>query len=140
MQGLDQRVSQSGVSHNPSQYTLQGLHYQRQPHRETKLVRCVRGRMFDVAVDLRPGSASYCRWYGVELSAEKPEMLHIPEGCAHGFLTLESDTEIHYQITIPYSPEHAAGIRWNDPTYSIEWPETPLMISQEDRNYQDFEP
>lgn len=139
-QGLNPYVSQCSVSVNPERHTLRGLHYQREPHQEAKLIRCAQGRVFDVAVDLRPDSESYCRWFGLELSGDGPDMLYIPEGCAHGFLTLEPGTDIHYQITSPYAPEQAAGVRWDDPAFSIEWPGMPRVISERDRNYPDFEP
>lgn len=138
--GLDPRVAQCSISFNPTSLTLRGLHYQQAPHQEAKLVRCVRGRAFDVAVDIRPDSPTYCRWFGVEISEGGVDSLFVPEGCAHGFLTLEADTEIQYQISTAYSPGHSAGIRWDDPALSIAWPASPVVISARDREYPDFQP
>jgi dTDP-4-dehydrorhamnose 3,5-epimerase len=108
--------------------TLRGLHYQLPPAAEVKFVRCVRGALFDVAVDLRTG-----RWFGVELSAENRRMLYVPGHCAHGFLTLEDDTEAIYLTSAHFSPEHERGVRWDDPAYGIEWPFTPTVLSDKDR-------
>ncbi|MFL5295265.1 MAG: dTDP-4-dehydrorhamnose 3,5-epimerase [Phenylobacterium sp.] len=130
---------QTSLSRNPRAGTLRGLHYQPAPHAETKLVRAVRGRMFDVAVDLRRGSATYLRWVGEELSAENGRALLIPEGVAHGFLTLEPDTDILYQISPAFEPGHEAGVRWNDPAFGIAWPAEPRSISERDANYPDLE-
>ena len=108
--------------------TLRGLHYQLPPAAEVKLVRCIRGAFFDVALDLRTG-----RWFGVELSAENRKMLYVPEHCAHGFLTLEDDTEALYLTSAHYSPEHERGARWDDPAFGIEWPFAPAVLSDKDR-------
>jgi dTDP-4-dehydrorhamnose 3,5-epimerase len=108
--------------------TLRGMHYQLPPAAEVKLVRCIRGSFFDVALDLRTG-----RWFGVELSAENRKMLYVPEHCAHGFLTLEDDTEALYLTSAHYSPEHERGARWDDPAYAIEWPFAPTVLSDKDR-------
>jgi dTDP-4-dehydrorhamnose 3,5-epimerase len=108
--------------------TLRGMHYQLPPAAEVKLVRCIRGAFFDVALDLRTG-----RWHGVELSAENRKMLYVPEHCAHGFLTLEDDTEALYLTSAHYSPEHERGARWDDPAYAIEWPFAPTVLSDKDR-------
>ncbi len=108
--------------------TLRGMHYQLPPAAEVKLVRCIRGAFFDVALDLRTG-----RWFGVELSAENRKMLYVPEHCAHGFLTLEDDTEALYLTSAHYSPEHERGARWDDPAYGIEWPFAPAVLSDKDR-------
>ena len=128
---------QTSLSCNPHTGTLRGMHYQTAPHAETKLVRCVRGRVFDVAVDLRPASPSYRRWVGLELSADNLLALYIPEGVAHGFLTLEADTDVLYQISPAYAPGHEAGVRWDDPAFGVVWPEPPQLISPRDASYPD---
>jgi dTDP-4-dehydrorhamnose 3,5-epimerase len=137
-QGLAPSVLQCSVSSNPAPGTLRGLHYQEEPHAEAKLVRCARGAIYDVAVDLRRDSPTFCRWVGVELSEENGRMLHIAEGLAHGFLTLTPDAEVVYQISTAYNPEAAAGVRFDDPAFAIEWPAPPLVISERDRTYPDF--
>ena len=137
--GLETRVVQCNTSTNTRAGTLRGLHYQASPHAEAKLVRCVRGSIFDVVVDLRPESPTYCVWYGVELSAANLRMLFVPAGLAHGFQTLEDDTEVLYQMSEEYSAEHARGVRWDDPAFGIEWPDTDVRtISERDRDYADF--
>jgi len=131
--GLDARIAQTSISVNLRAGTLRGLHLQVAPHGETKLVRCTRGAVFDVIVDLRPESPSYLRWLSAELDPEGGRMLYVPEGVAHGFQTLDDDTEVHYQITRAYVPSHASGVRWNDPDLGIEWPEAERTISSRDR-------
>jgi dTDP-4-dehydrorhamnose 3,5-epimerase len=115
------------------------MHFQVAPHAETKVVRCTRGSIFDVAVDLRKSSPTYRKWWGVELSSGNRRMLYIPENCAHGFLTLVDDTEVHYQISAPYRPETARGVRWNDPAIGIVWPGEPVVVNDRDRAYPDFD-
>lgn len=129
---------QTSVSSNPRAGTLRGLHYQAAPYAETKLVRVVRGRAFDVAVDLRPGSPTHRRWVAAELSAQNRTALLIPEGVAHGFLTLEPDTDVLYQIAPAYRPGHEAGVRWDDPAFAIGWPSAPVLISPRDAGYPDY--
>jgi dTDP-4-dehydrorhamnose 3,5-epimerase len=131
---------QTSLSRNPHEGTLRGLHYQPPPHAEMKLVRTIRGRMFDVALDLRPDSPTYRRWTGVELSAENARGLLIPEGVAHGFLTLEPDTDVLYQISPAFQPGHEAGVRWDDPAFAIAWPAAPALISERDATYPDHRP
>jgi len=138
--GLDASVAESSLSYNRDRWTLRGLHYQRTPHQESKLVRCVAGAVYDVAVDLRPDSPTFLRWQGVELSAESRLAYYVPRGCAHGYLTLEADTELLYQIAQPYVATAAAGVRWNDPLFGIEWPATPRVISARDASYPDLAP
>jgi dTDP-4-dehydrorhamnose 3,5-epimerase len=141
--GLDARVDQCSTSFNASAGTLRGLHYQTAPHGESKLVRCTRGAIHDVAVDLRPDSASYLRWFGVELSADEGHAFFVPEGCAHGFQTLVDASEVLYQISTPYVPEAARGVRWDDPAFEIEWPDPPgkgRTMSARDAAYPDFSP
>jgi dTDP-4-dehydrorhamnose 3,5-epimerase len=130
---------QTSLSHNPKAGTLRGMHHQSAPHAETKLVRAVRGRMFDVAVDLRPDSPVHRRWVGVELSAENQRALFIPEGVAHGFLTLADDTDVLYQISPAFRPGHEAGVRWDDPAFGIAWPAPPKLLSERDASYPDYE-
>ena len=128
---------QTSLSRNPRAGTLRGLHYQTEPHAEVKLVRAVRGRMFDVALDLRRDSASFRQWISADLSADNARALLIPEGVAHGFLTLEPDTDVLYQISPAFQPGHEAGVRWNDPAFAIAWPRAPALISPRDAAYPD---
>jgi dTDP-4-dehydrorhamnose 3,5-epimerase len=140
--GLDPAVVQCSVSFNLRTGTLRGMHYQEAPHAESKLVRCTRGAIFDVAVDLRRESPAYCRWFGIELTPDNGRMLYIPEGLAHGFQTLAEASEVHYQISHEYVPAAGAGVRWDDPVFGIDWPAVPqsLTISERDRTYPDFIP
>jgi dTDP-4-dehydrorhamnose 3,5-epimerase len=114
------------------------MHYQEAPHAEAKVVRCQRGSVYDVIVDLRPESATFKRWAAVELSAANRRLLYIPEGMAHGYLTLEDETEALYLISAAYTPEAARGVRWDDPAFGIEWPEEPRVMSEKDRAWPDF--
>jgi dTDP-4-dehydrorhamnose 3,5-epimerase len=132
--------AQTSLSRNPTAGTLRGLHYQLAPFGETKLVRAVRGRIFDVAVDLREDSPSWKRWTATELSADNLRALLIPEGVAHGFLTLEPDSDVLYQISPRYEPGHEAGVRWDDPAFAIGWPAAPALISPRDAAYPDYRP
>jgi len=136
--GLNARIAQTNLSHNPRRGTLRGMHYQRAPFAEAKLIRCTRGAVHDVIIDLRPGSPTYRSHFGVRLDAENRKMLYVPEGFAHGFLTLADDTEVSYQISQFYSPEHGAGVRWNDPAFGISWPAEVAVIAERDRTYPDF--
>jgi dTDP-4-dehydrorhamnose 3,5-epimerase len=136
--GLADRVAQCSVSFNHARGTLRGLHYQAPPHEEAKLVRCTAGVLFDVAVDLRPGSRSHRRWFGVELSAENRRAFYVPEGCAHGFLTLADGTEILYQISEFHEPAAARGVRYNDPAFAIDWPGEVLVVNERDRAFPDW--
>jgi dTDP-4-dehydrorhamnose 3,5-epimerase len=131
--------AQTSLSRNPQVGTLRGMHYQPAPHAETKLVRAVRGRIFDVALDLRPGSPTCGRWASAELSAETGRALLIPEGVAHGFLTLEPDTDVLYQITPSFEAGREAGVRWDDPAFAIAWPAPPRIISERDAGYPDHQ-
>jgi dTDP-4-dehydrorhamnose 3,5-epimerase len=128
---------QTSLSRNLRARTLRGLHYEAAPHEEAKLVRSVRGRIFDVAVDLRVDSPTYRRWTGTELSAENGRALLIGKGVAHGFITLEDETDVLYQIDRIFTPGHGKGARWNDPAFGIEWPAEPLVISERDATYPD---
>jgi dTDP-4-dehydrorhamnose 3,5-epimerase len=138
--GLESTWAQSSVSFNKRKGTLRGLHYQLAPHVETKLVRCTRGSVFDVVVDLRRGSPTVCQWWGAELSAENGRQLYIPDDCAHGFLTLCDDTELSYQISAFYQPGSAAGVRWDDPAFGVVWPAPVEVINSRDANYPPFVP
>jgi dTDP-4-dehydrorhamnose 3,5-epimerase len=137
--GLAARMVQGNISFNTRRATLRGLHYQRAPHAEAKLVRCTAGAIFDVAVDLRRESATFRRWTAVELSAANHRMLYVPEGCAHGYLTLTEASEVAYQVSAAYAPEAAAGVRWDDPAFGIAWPGAPDVIHPRDRTYPDFD-
>lgn len=130
--GIDHAFDQASVSYNRKRGTLRGIHYQAPPHGEHKLVRCTRGSLFDVAVDLRPDSPSYGRWVGEILSEVNHAALVIPEGCAHGFQTLEDETEVLYQIAGPYQPEASRGVRWNDPQLAVAWPLAGPILSERD--------
>jgi dTDP-4-dehydrorhamnose 3,5-epimerase len=136
--GLNPAIAQCSISYNPRRGTLRGMHFQRAPHAETKLVRCTRGAIWDVAVDLRPDSPTFRKWAGAELTADNRLALAIPEGCAHGFITLSDDSEVFYQISAGYVAEAAAGVRWDDPAFGITWPTSVAVISQRDANYPDF--
>jgi dTDP-4-dehydrorhamnose 3,5-epimerase len=115
--------------------TIRGMHFQQEPALEAKLARCTRGIIYDVVLDLRPKSASYGKWYGAELSAENGRMLFLPDGCAHGYQTLEDGTEMHYMASEFYTPSAALGVRFDDPVFGIQWPLVPTMVSEQDRNW-----
>ena len=135
-QGLNPKITQCGTSFNSAQGTLRGMHYQVAPHAEEKLIRCPRGAIYDVVVDLRPDSSSLHQWFGVELTADHHRMLYIPAGCAHGFLTLADQTEVSYQMSEAYHPESARGVRWDDPAFDIRWPRRGVsVISARDREF-----
>jgi dTDP-4-dehydrorhamnose 3,5-epimerase len=136
--GLNSDLVQCNVSFNRRRGTLRGMHYQTAPCEEVKLVRCTAGAIFDVVIDLRSNSPSFMEWIGVELSASNHRMLYVPERVAHGFQTLEDDTEVFYQMSEFYAAAHAAGIRWNDPTFSIQWPPADRIISARDAAFPDF--
>jgi dTDP-4-dehydrorhamnose 3,5-epimerase len=136
--GLASRFVQSSIAFNKEWGTLRGLHYQAEPHAEAKLVRCIRGAVYDVIVDLRPGSSTFERWAAVELSAAGGELLYVPEGLAHGYLTLEDETETLYLISAAYAPDAARGVRWDDPAFGIEWPHDPRVMSEKDKAWPDF--
>jgi dTDP-4-dehydrorhamnose 3,5-epimerase len=136
--GLPTVWPQCNTSWSARKGTLRGLHYQAEPRPDPKLVRCTRGRIFDVAVDLRKNSASFGRWIAVELSEHNRDALAIPAGCAHGFLTLEDDCEVFYMMGEVYVAELARGVRWNDPAFAIKWPGAPTTISERDASWPDF--
>ena len=136
--GISTHVEQCNISFNKRKGTLRGMHFQVTPFAESKLVRCTSGAIYDVIIDLRPSSPTFKQYFAVELSAENRTMLFIPEGFAHGFQTLQEDTEVFYQMGQLFSGEHARGVRWNDPAFGIEWPEDERTIIERDRNYPDF--
>jgi dTDP-4-dehydrorhamnose 3,5-epimerase len=138
--GLDPAVVQCNTSFNARRGTIRGLHYQADPDGEAKLVRCTRGSIYDVAVDLRPESETYRRWFGVELGDANARMLYIPVGMAHGFQTLEDGSEVHYQMSHHYAPDQARGVRFDDPAFGIRWPLPDPIVSERDRQYADFQP
>jgi dTDP-4-dehydrorhamnose 3,5-epimerase len=139
--GLEADVVQANTAFNHRAGTLRGLHFQAAPHEETKLVRCTRGAVYDVIVDLRPGSATYTRWVGVELTAENDAMLYVPRGFAHGYQTLVDDTETSYLMGAAYEASAARGVRWDDPAFGVEWPETDVrVLNERDRSWPDFSP
>ena len=135
---LNPKVVQCSVSFNLLKGTLRGIHYQEPPYAETRVVRCTRGAAYDVVVDLRPASATYRDWMAVVLTADKRNMVYVPEGCGHGFLTLSDDTEVFYQMSEFYRPESARGVRWDDPAFKIAWPAKVEVISERDERYPDF--
>ena len=136
--GLNPNVAQCNISFNKRKGTLRGMHFQVAPFGEAKLVRCTMGSIFDVIIDLRPSSATFRKHFAVQLSAANRKMLYIPEEFAHGFQTLEDNTEIFYQMSQVYSSEHASGVRWDDPAFGIPWPEGERIINERDRHYPDF--
>lgn len=136
--GLSADLSQCSVAATYRRGTLRGLHYQLAPHEEVKIVRCVAGAIFDLAVDLRPDSPTFRGWFGVELSAENRLALYVPEGCAHGFLSLTDDSEVLYMIAGRHAPEAARGVRWNDPAFGIELPGEVVLMNERDRTFPDF--
>jgi dTDP-4-dehydrorhamnose 3,5-epimerase len=138
--GLDARIAACNVSLNRAPGTLRGMHFQVAPHAEVKLVRCTAGAIHDVIIDLRPGSPTYLRWYAAELTARNRSALYVPAGLAHGFQTLEPDSEVLYQMGTPYVAEAARGVRWDDPAFAIDWPAAERVMSERDRTYPDFAP
>jgi dTDP-4-dehydrorhamnose 3,5-epimerase len=138
-EGLSPQLAEIIVSYSARKGTLRGMHFQNDPFAQAKLVRCTKGAIYDVAIDLRAESPSFKKWEAVELTALNHRMFYIPEGCAHGFQTLEDETEVFYQMSNVYAPDYAGGVRWNDPAFSVEWPEAERTIIDRDRNYPDFE-
>jgi dTDP-4-dehydrorhamnose 3,5-epimerase len=138
--GIDTRLVESNISFNLRRHTVRGMHFQHPPHAQAKLVRCTAGAIYDAVIDLRPGSKTFGRWEGVELTAENRRMLYIPEGFAHGFQTLADATEVFYQVSGAYAPDSADGVRWDDPAFGIEWPATEgVTINERDRSYPNFD-
>ena len=139
VRGIDFTSTQINISASAHRHTLRGMHYQAPPFAEPKLVHAVRGRAFDAIVDLRPESSTYRQWASVELDAKSLVAIFIPEGCAHGFLTLEDDTALLYQMGRPFVSGHDRGVRWNDPAFGVVWPAGPAVIAERDATYPDFE-
>lgn len=137
--GLNSKLVQSSVSFNRQRGTLRGVHYQAAPFAETKVVRCTSGAIYDVVLDLREQSPTFKQWFATILNAENRHSVYVPEGCAHGFLTLKEDSEVLYQMSEFHHPDAARGVRWNDPAFQIAWPEPVEVISERDRTYPDFE-
>jgi dTDP-4-dehydrorhamnose 3,5-epimerase len=138
--GLSTRLVQANVSFNRFAGTLRGMHFQRAPHEEAKLVRCTRGAIYDAIVDLRPDSPAFKRWIGVELTEQNRRSLYVPEGCAHGYQTLTDETETFYLVSEAYAPESEGGVRWNDPAFAIQWPAAEeRLLSPKDAAWPDFE-
>lgn len=138
--GLNSNIYQCNISFNHKKGTLRGMHFQIGDNSEVKVVRCNSGAIYDVIIDLRPNSPTYKQWQGVELTAKNRTMLYIPEGFAHGFQTLEDNTELSYQMSEFFAPEQARGIRWNDPAFKIKWPyEQPTVISAKDQQYANYQ-
>lgn len=135
---LTENLIQSGISFNKKKYTIRGMHYQSKPFEEVKVVRCTRGKIFDVIIDLRTNSSTFKKWISVELSEDNHQMIYIPTGMAHGFQTLEDNTEVFYQISQYYNPEYSKGVRWDDPEFSINWPNKSPILSEKDSKYADF--
>ena len=137
--GLISCFVQNNITFSPQKGTLRGLHYQIAPHKEVKLVRCTRGAIYDVIIDLRPESPTYKQWLGVELTADNHNMIYIPGEFAHGYQILMDDTEVFYQVGAFYAPGHEQGIRWDDPAFKIEWPiNPPLILSEKDQSWPDY--
>lgn len=138
--GLATQMPQTNVSFSRKQGTLRGMHYQEAPYEEAKLVRCARGAIYDVIVDLRPNSATFKRWFGVKLTEGNHKMLYVPEGFAHGFISLADDTEVNYQVSQFYAPGHERGLRYDDPSIGIRWPSDVSEISEKDEAWPAFNP
>jgi len=136
--GIKSAVVQANVSYNKYKHTLRGMHFQTEPYGEAKLVRCTKGAIYDVIIDVRKNSPTYKEWIGVELSEGNFRMLYVPEGFAHGFITLQDETEITYQVSEFYTPGAEKGIRWDDAEFGIDWPADPAIISEKDENWPDF--
>lgn len=137
--GLNEAIRQCSTSFNAVKHTLRGMHYQSPPHTEAKIVRCTHGAAHHVLLDLRSSSETYLRWIGIELNSDNRLMLYVPEGVAHGFITLSDATEIFYQISEYYSAESTNGVRWDDTAFNIDWPARPAVISDRDANFPDFQ-
>ncbi len=137
--GLNGEIVQANTSFSHKKGTLRGMHYQVPPFEEAKIIRCVRGAMYDVIIDLRPDSSTFKQWVGVELSYDNYKMFYVPEGFAHSFITLTDNVEVYYNVTAFYTPGAERGIRWNDKLFNINWPIEPIVISDKDREHPDFD-
>ncbi len=139
-QGLSTNFVQVNNSLSAVKGTLRGMHYQLAPSAETKLVRCIRGALWDVVLDLRPDSGTFGKWYGAELTADNRKMMYVPKGCAHGFITVTENSEVLYFVDAFYAPQLERGVRWDDPRFGIEWPTAPHLISERDQQHPNFDP
>ena len=138
-QGINSRLVECNISYNLKKHTIRGMHFQSAPHAQAKLVRCTAGAILDVIIDLRPGSSTLGQWFGVELTSRNHRMLFVPEGFAHGFQTLEDETEVFYEVSDYYAPASCGGVRWDDAAFRIDWPEKEnVTINERDRSYPDF--
>lgn len=137
--GLNTNICQANTSLSKQKGTLRGMHFQYDPYQETKLIRCTRGRIFDVIIDLRADSPTFKQWFGAELTQDNYKMLYVPEDFAHGFITLEDNCEVTYLVTQFYTPNSEGGIRWNDPSFNIQWPIEPVVLSEKDANHPDYQ-
>lgn len=135
---LNEKIVQCNISFNKKKGTLRGMHFQKPPHSETKLIRCTKGKIFDVIIDLRPKSDTYKKWTSVELSENNYKILYVPDGFAHGFQTLKENCEVFYQMSELYNPEHSTGVKWNDESFKINWPINPPIISEKDLSYEQY--
>jgi dTDP-4-dehydrorhamnose 3,5-epimerase len=138
-QGINHTIVQSNISYNKFRHTLRGMHYQAEPHREAKLIRCTKGGIYDVIIDIRPDSPTFKQWIDIELNEENGRMLYVPEGFAHGFLTLKDNTEVMYEVSAFYAPGAERGIMYNDPVFDISWPAEAEVISEKDQQWPAFE-
>lgn len=138
--GLATKFVQVNDSLSVTKGTLRGMHYQAAPHQETKVLRCIKGALYDVIIDMRPDSKTFTKWIGVELTAENRKMIYVPKGFAHGFMTLEDNTEALYLVDQGYAPGAERGVRWNDPKFGIKWPAEPTVLSDKDKVIRDFDP
>lgn len=138
--GLNPDLAQCSLSFNKQRGTLRGMHYQCEPHQEAKLVRCCSGLIYDVVLDLRPSSSTRGKWFAAELTPGNHKMLYVPEGCAHGFQSLQDESTVFYQISAAYHPDSARGVRWNDPAFAIQWPLSDPIMSERDRAFPDYRP
>lgn len=136
--GLIPDFVQCNISFNIRKGTLRGMHFQKRPYGEVKIIRCTRGAVFDVVIDLRPDSATYLKWFGATLTHDNRKMIYAPKGFAHGYLTLKDYSEVFYQVSEFYSPDHESGVRWDDPAFNITWPEPVTLVSQKDSSYPDY--
>jgi dTDP-4-dehydrorhamnose 3,5-epimerase len=136
--GLDPTVVQCNIAWNPKKGTLRGMHFQRPPYDEVKIIRCTRGALYDVIIDLRRDSPTFCKWTSVELDGDSRRMLYVPKGFAHGYITLTDDVEAYYHVSAPYTPASADGVAWDDPAFGIKWPLQPTVMSDRDRTWPRF--
>jgi dTDP-4-dehydrorhamnose 3,5-epimerase len=137
--GIEPALAQCNLAFNHKRGTLRGMHFQTPPHAQAKIIRATRGALLDVIVDLRPDSPAYCQWDAVELTADNRRMLYVPEGLAHGYLTLTDDVEAYYHASAPWRPAAESGVRWNDPAFKIAWPQDPVIISAKDAQWPPFQ-